>query len=167
LKIGLYELYLIFRFYERIGCNKNIFSLANRLFAVPESFAQVIFYEILRQLIECLEFFQPMQLLDLRFELFNGYILGSEVIRKNGGKEKKQKKGNPPKILLQETILNRSGLRVLSPMFHPKQKRSYEMNHNSLILNVGAAGFEPAAPCSQSRCANRTALRPESFWTIW
>ena len=26
---------------------------------------------------------------------------------------------------------------------------------------VGAAGFEPAAPCSQSRYANRTALRPE------
>ena len=28
-------------------------------------------------------------------------------------------------------------------------------------FKVGAAGFEPAAPCSQSRCANRTALRPE------
>ena len=25
---------------------------------------------------------------------------------------------------------------------------------------VGVAGFEPAAPCSQSRCANRTALHP-------
>lgn len=30
-------------------------------------------------------------------------------------------------------------------------------------MYVGAAGFEPAAPCSQSRCANRTALRPEYF----
>ena len=28
------------------------------------------------------------------------------------------------------------------------------------ILFVGVAGFEPAAPCSQSRCANRTALYP-------
>ncbi len=28
---------------------------------------------------------------------------------------------------------------------------------------VGAAGFEPATPCSQSRCANRTALRPEKY----
>ncbi len=28
---------------------------------------------------------------------------------------------------------------------------------------VGVAGFEPAAPCSQSRCANRTALHPESY----
>gem|GEM_PF-4909045 len=26
---------------------------------------------------------------------------------------------------------------------------------------VGAAGFEPATPCSQSRCASRTALYPE------
>ena len=26
---------------------------------------------------------------------------------------------------------------------------------------VGVAGFELATPCSQSRCANRTALRPE------
>ncbi len=25
---------------------------------------------------------------------------------------------------------------------------------------VGVAGFEPATPCSQSRCANRTALHP-------
>ncbi len=33
-----------------------------------------------------------------------------------------------------------------------------------LILNllqfVGVAGFEPTTPCSQSRCANRTALHP-------
>ena len=29
--------------------------------------------------------------------------------------------------------------------------------------NVGAAGFEPAAPCSQNRCANRTAPRPETI----
>jgi hypothetical protein len=28
---------------------------------------------------------------------------------------------------------------------------------------VGVKGFEPSTPCSQSRCANRTALRPESF----
>ena len=25
---------------------------------------------------------------------------------------------------------------------------------------VGVAGFEPTTPCSQSRCANRTALHP-------
>ena len=28
--------------------------------------------------------------------------------------------------------------------------------------NVGVKGFEPSTPCSQSRCANRTALRPEN-----
>ena len=28
---------------------------------------------------------------------------------------------------------------------------------------VGVAGFEPTTPCSQSRCANRTALHPEHF----
>ena len=26
---------------------------------------------------------------------------------------------------------------------------------------VGIPGFEPGTPCSQSRCANRTALHPE------
>ena len=29
------------------------------------------------------------------------------------------------------------------------------------LFFVGATGFEPTTPCSQSRCANRTALRPE------
>ena len=29
---------------------------------------------------------------------------------------------------------------------------------------VGVAGFEPTTPCSQSRCANRTALHPERFF---
>ena len=32
-----------------------------------------------------------------------------------------------------------------------------------LSLTVGVAGFEPTTPCSQSRCANRTALHPETF----
>ena len=27
--------------------------------------------------------------------------------------------------------------------------------------SVGVTGFEPVTPCSQSRCANRTALHPE------
>ena len=31
---------------------------------------------------------------------------------------------------------------------------------------VGAAGFEPATPWSQTRCANRTALRPEYILTF-
>ena len=31
----------------------------------------------------------------------------------------------------------------------------------SLFSLVGVKGFEPSTPCSQSRCANRTALRPE------
>ena len=29
---------------------------------------------------------------------------------------------------------------------------------------VGVAGFEPTTPCSQSRCANRTALHPVHFF---
>ena len=32
---------------------------------------------------------------------------------------------------------------------------------NRLSLLVGVKGFEPSTPCSQSRCANRTALHPE------
>ena len=31
----------------------------------------------------------------------------------------------------------------------------------SASIFVGVKGFEPSTPCSQSRCANRTALRPE------
>ncbi len=31
----------------------------------------------------------------------------------------------------------------------------------SASLLVGIPGFEPGTPCSQSRCANRTALHPE------
>ena len=30
-----------------------------------------------------------------------------------------------------------------------------------LFSCVGVPGFEPGTPCSQSRCANRTALHPE------
>ena len=29
---------------------------------------------------------------------------------------------------------------------------------------VGVVGFEPTTPCSQSRCANRTALHPDGRW---
>ena len=32
-----------------------------------------------------------------------------------------------------------------------------------IFLIVGVAGFEPTTPCSQSRCANRTALHPATF----
>ena len=39
--------------------------------------------------------------------------------------------------------------------------------HKELIISVyffvGVAGFEPTTPCSQSRCANRTALHPATF----
>ncbi len=34
---------------------------------------------------------------------------------------------------------------------------------NRSFCCVGATGFEPTTPCSQSRCANRTALRPVCF----
>ena len=39
-----------------------------------------------------------------------------------------------------------------------KTKRSYRITDK--IFFVGVAGFEPTTPCSQSRCANRTALHP-------
>ena len=31
---------------------------------------------------------------------------------------------------------------------------------NDFVCFVGVKGFEPSTPCSQSRCANRTALHP-------
>ena len=37
-----------------------------------------------------------------------------------------------------------------------KTFKSFNYQH----LSVGVAGFEPTTPCSQSRCANRTALHP-------
>ena len=36
---------------------------------------------------------------------------------------------------------------------------------NEIRTQVGVAGFEPTTPCSQSRCANRTALHPE--WSFF
>ena len=39
------------------------------------------------------------------------------------------------------------------------EKRSHF--RNSLIFIVGAKGFEPSTPCSQSRCASRTAPYPD------
>ena len=32
-----------------------------------------------------------------------------------------------------------------------------------ILYSVGVPGFEPGTPCSQSRCANRAALHPESY----
>ena len=48
---------------------------------------------------------------------------------------------------------------------HPQNEKEPETTirfqaHYALFL-VGVAGFEPTTPCSQSRCANRTALHPE------
>ena len=38
-----------------------------------------------------------------------------------------------------------------------------ENNQCCSLSFVGVAGFEPTTPCSQSRCANRTALHPETL----
>ena len=47
----------------------------------------------------------------------------------------------------------------------PQSKNKVGNNHKQLIptslsSTVGVKGFEPSTPCSQSRCANRTALHP-------
>ena len=46
-----------------------------------------------------------------------------------------------------------------------KEKKPLKIVSKVLIFNgficfVGVKGFEPSTPCSQSRCANRTALHP-------
>ena len=46
-------------------------------------------------------------------------------------------------------------------IFHQDTKKGATTSRNSLIFNVGAKGFEPSTPCSQSRCASRTAPYPE------
>ena len=49
--------------------------------------------------------------------------------------------------------------------FHTRKKRQATQNVGCLLFkcSVGVARFELATPCSQSRCANRTALHPELF----
>ena len=37
------------------------------------------------------------------------------------------------------------------------------MSQIPFLMLVGTGGFEPPAPCSQGRCADQTALRPEYF----
>ena len=41
------------------------------------------------------------------------------------------------------------------------KKATIKYSFLACLLAVGVAGFEPATPCSQSRCANRTALYPD------
>ena len=43
---------------------------------------------------------------------------------------------------------------------HRSSQLSYSRKITHMYL-VGAKGFEPSTPCSQSRCANQTAPRPE------
>ena len=45
---------------------------------------------------------------------------------------------------------------------HRDTKKTDDLISRLLLLIVGIPGFEPGTPCSQSRCANRTALHPES-----
>ncbi len=42
-----------------------------------------------------------------------------------------------------------------------KTTKGQPKNRLTLCLFVGAERFELSTPCSQSRCANRAALRPE------
>jgi hypothetical protein len=43
------------------------------------------------------------------------------------------------------------------------KKRTNRIGRSFFIL-VGTGGFEPPAPCSQGRCADQTALRPDYFY---
>ena len=49
-------------------------------------------------------------------------------------------------------------------VLYANKKRNKKLWFHFLLLFVGVAGFEPTTPCSQSRCANRTALHPETFF---
>ena len=57
-------------------------------------------------------------------------------------------------------IINWSGKRVSNPR-QPAWKAS-ALPTELFPLMVGVRGFEPPAPCSQSRCASQTALHPET-----
>ena len=64
------------------------------------------------------------------------------------------------KVLLRTSLL--SFFSPLTNKFPPSTKttKGHLANAKWPFCLVGVAGFEPAAPCSQSRCANRTALHP-------
>ena len=47
------------------------------------------------------------------------------------------------------------------PCVYPNAKRVMEIFHNPLIYLVGAKGFEPSTPCSQSRCATKLRHAPQ------
>ena len=59
------------------------------------------------------------------------------------------------------------GIEVRGPVVQllGKEKITKKANYSQIkylaLYSVGVAGFEPTTPCSQSRCANRTALHPE------
>ncbi len=46
-------------------------------------------------------------------------------------------------------------------LYTPKIDNKKKELHYCNSFFVGIPGFEPGTPCSQSRCANRTALHPE------
>ncbi len=52
-------------------------------------------------------------------------------------------------------------IKDIATILQLKEKRPSGNLLKALFSLVGVAGFEPATPCSQSRCANRTALHPE------
>jgi hypothetical protein len=47
-----------------------------------------------------------------------------------------------------------------------KEKHLQRNCYKCLTFRVEVAGFEPAAPCSQSRCANRTAPHLELIYGL-
>ena len=72
-------------------------------------------------------------------------------------------KQNAPKH--NKNIRNVYRLKVYFLMKYIKKKH-WKSFDNQCLYFVGVAGFEPTTPCSQSRCANRTALHPENFGVI-
>src|SRR3989344_8166541 len=46
---------------------------------------------------------------------------------------------------------------------HMKDPQFKKLERRSNFLNLGVTGFEPATPCSQSRCASQAALHPENI----
>ena len=55
----------------------------------------------------------------------------------------------------------------LSHLIAPQtQKGLTAKSCKSLMVLVGARGFEPPTPCSQSRYASQAALRPDIFYPL-
>ena len=69
-------------------------------------------------------------------------------------------------LLIRSQMLYSVELGSQYPLFYFAMSIKERLSKSRALYFVGVPGFEPGTPCSQSRCANRTALHPELCLTL-